>query len=64
MTDYTPAPAAQAATATEQTVAIARHRREITKRMTRKQTELRLDALAALVPSAMAPQGQQEQPAR
>ncbi len=38
----------ESATVEAATVAIARHRREITKRLTRKQTDLRIEALRAL----------------
>lgn len=51
MTDSQPA---QPASVSDETVAVTRRRSGITKRMTRKQTEIRLHALSALTPSATA----------
>jgi hypothetical protein len=39
----------------EETVRLMRHRQSIIKRMTRKQTEIRLGAMEALVPKVLTP---------
>jgi hypothetical protein len=39
----------------EETVRLMQHRQSITKRMTRKQTEIRLDALDAMAPATPSP---------
>ena len=39
----------------EETVRLMRHRQSITKRMTRKQTEIRLGAMEALVQQVLPP---------